>query len=72
MTSRFIPSGAALVLPSGTRAVFRGWRTRVVNPEVCDKADRIMERVAVVQVDGEQLQFSERFIALVRVIPEAS
>ena len=63
----FIEVGARLRLPSGTHGSFVRWVARAVNKEA-PRAERVFERVAVVRVDGQTLELSERFMHRVSVL----
>lgn len=63
----FIQVGARVRLPSGTQGSFVRWSARAVNKDV-PRAERTFERVAVIRVDGDLLEFSERFMQRVRVL----
>lgn len=63
----FIQTGARVRLPSGTQGSFVRWTARAVSKDV-PREERTFERVAVIRIDGDLLEFSERFMQRVRVL----
>lgn len=57
----FIQAGAQVRLPSGTQASFIRWAGRVVG-EDAPRGVRVYERVAVLRVGNDLVEFSESFV----------
>jgi hypothetical protein len=62
----FIEVGTRVRLPSGLQGSFVRWSARVVDKDA-PRTEREYERVAVLKVNGEVLEFSERFMQRVLI-----
>jgi len=63
----FIEVGTRVRLPSGLQGSFVRWSARVIDKSA-PRTERKYERVAVLKVNGEVLEFSERFMHRVLVV----
>ncbi|MAK54382.1 MAG: hypothetical protein CML17_00780 [Pusillimonas sp.] len=63
----FIEVGTRVRLPSGLQGSFVRWSARVIDKSA-PRTEREYERVAVLKVNGEVLEFSERFMRRVLVV----